>query len=633
MESGGLTDILQDAGLSPYQAEAYVRLLELGTASATELAEASDVPDARIYDVLRDLDEHGYVEVYEQDTFRARAVDPDVVVEDLTERAGRFEAAAEEIRERWQQPAMDSHAVSIVKRFDTVFDRAAALIGEAENEVQLAVTPAQFEQLRPALGRAFDRLTEIAAGDEGDGSSRSAISVPLSARDRIVGVLTLVHPEEGVLTEEDLALLRVIADQAGIAVENARLFTQTDQALARRVDELSLFQRIDQQLNKSLDLNRVLSLALDWAIALTDADGGSIGLLVEPEEDGAERVLRLLVYKGLEENGGPKSVSIDHPILAQILAEGNSVVTYDVTEEQSIDGTPATMQLAVPVKRDGIMTGLITLESQQVSALDEEDIAFVERLADRAAVAIKNARLYEDIHAANKAKSDFISVVTHELRLPLTSIRGYTDLISSGMTGPLTDQQEQFLLVIRRNLDRMGTLIRDLSDINRIESGRMKFECEKFDVREIVADVADSLREAIEAKQQTLTIEVDDEVPAVYADPTRISQVLTNLLSNANKYTPDEGVITLRVSRDDAFAQVSVIDTGIGISEENQAKLFTQFFRAEDKEVREQAGWGLGLSIVKKMVEAQGGEIGFESKLGQGSTFAFTVPLADVEAS
>lgn len=464
---------------------------------------------------------------------------------------------------------------------------------------------------------------------------RSIMCAPLRARNRTLGAVYVDNRLfSGVFQPDDLELLVAFTNQAAIAIENARLFTQTDQALARRVDELSLFQRIDQQLNKSLDLNRVLSLALDWAIALTDADGGSIGLLVErEEEDEGERVLRLLVYKGIEENGGPKSVSIDHPILAQILTEGNSVVTHDVTKEQSIDGTPATMQLAVPIKRDGIMTGLITLESQQISALDEEDIAFVERLADRAAVAIKNARLYEDIHAANKAKSDFISVVTHELRLPLTSIRGYTDLISSGMTGPLTDQQEQFLLVIRRNLDRMGTLIRDLSDINRIESGRMKFECENFDVREIVADVADSLREALEAKQQTLTIDVDDEVPAVYADPTRMSQVLTNLLSNANKYTPDEGAITLRVSRDSAFAQVSVTDTGIGISEENQAKLFTQFFRAEDKEVREQAGWGLGLSIVKKMVEAQGGEISFESKLGQGSTFAFTVPLADVEAS
>jgi signal transduction histidine kinase len=119
-----------------------------------------------------------------------------------------------------------------------------------------------------------------------------------------------------------------------------------------------------------------------------------------------------------------------------------------------------------------------------------------------------------------------------------------------------------------------------------------------------------------------------DDLPPVYADPTRLSQVLTNLLSNAHKYTPKGGEIVIQAWRNGRFATVSVKDNGIGISAENQAKLFTQFFRAEDVEVREQSGWGLGLSIVKKMVEAQGGEISFQSELGKGSTFAFTVPLA-----
>jgi sugar-specific transcriptional regulator TrmB len=156
MNTAELRAALEEAGLSQYQAEAYNTLLQLGAASATEIADACTVPTARIYDVLRDLEGKGYIETYEQDSLHARARDPNEVLADLRERATMLTEAAEEIEERWQEPAVDTHKVSIVKRFDTVFDRASALISEAENEVQLAVTPAQFEKLRPALRRAYD---------------------------------------------------------------------------------------------------------------------------------------------------------------------------------------------------------------------------------------------------------------------------------------------------------------------------------------------------------------------------------------------------------------------------------------------------------------------------------------------
>ncbi|MBP6802984.1 MAG: GAF domain-containing protein, partial [Chloroflexi bacterium] len=450
---------------------------------------------------------------------------------------------------------------------------------------------------------------------------RSIMCVPLRARARIIGAVYVDNRlYSGVFKEADLELLGTFANQAAIAIDNARLFTQTDHALARRVEELTVFQQIDQQLNKSLELNQVLSSALTWAIALTTADSGSIGLLVETE---TEPALRLLVNTSA---GGepPRTVLTDHPVLAQVLREERSVYLEQVSAAESLDGRAAAVQLAVPIKRDGLITGLITLESRTPQAINDEDIAFVERLADRAAVAIKNARLYEDIHAANKAKSDFISVVTHELRLPMTSIKGYTDLIMSGMTGELNEQQKQFLGVIKRNLDRMSVLIRDLSDINRIESGRMQFEVGAFDVRDVVMEVVESFQEQAGTKSQTLRVEVGEGDTAVSADSRRVSQVLTNLVSNANKYTPPNGDILIQVQPQAAFVQVSVRDTGIGISEENQAQLFNQFFRAEDAAVREQVGWGLGLSIVKKMVEAQGGEIWFQSTFGEGSTFAFT---------
>ena len=424
---------------------------------------------------------------------------------------------------------------------------------------------------------------------------RSIMCVPLRARARILGAVYVDNRlYSGVFKEADLELLGTFANQAAIAIDNARLFTQTDHALARRVEELTIFQRIDQQLNQSLELNQVLSSALTWAIRLTTADSGSIGLLEETEEG---QVLQLLVNTG-EGADQPRSIPADHSILKKVLADGQPVLWQQVSRAESIDGRAAAVQLAVPIKRDGLITGLITLESDKPQAITREDGEFVERLADRAAVAIKNARLYEAIHAANKAKSDFISVVTHELRLPMTSIKGYTDLMMSGMTGQLNEQQQQFMGVIKRNLERMSVLVRDLSDINRMESGRMQFEISQFDVRNVVQDVVESFQEQVAARSQTLDVEMGDGATAVTADPRRINQALTNLVSNANKYTSADGRIVIRVQPQDDFVQIAVSDNGIGISEENQSRLFTQFFRAEDEAVREQTGWGLGLSIV-----------------------------------
>ena len=156
MNTAELRAALEEAGLSQYQAETYNTLLQLGAASATEIADACAVPTARIYDVLRDLEAKGYIETYEQDSLHARARDPDEVLSDLRDRASLLTDAAEEIEDRWQEPAVDTHKVSIVKRFDTVVDRAAAMIRDAQNEVQLAVTPEQFTSLRPALQHAFD---------------------------------------------------------------------------------------------------------------------------------------------------------------------------------------------------------------------------------------------------------------------------------------------------------------------------------------------------------------------------------------------------------------------------------------------------------------------------------------------
>lgn len=501
------------------------------------------------------------------------------------------------------------------------------------DEMQVSHTVLE-KVIATGLGIVSDNAQKDARFSEQDSvvayQLRSIMCAPLRVRERTLGAVYVDNRLfSGAFSLDDLELLSAFTNQAAIAIQNARLFTQTDQALARRVDEITLFQRINRQLNESLELGRVLRLALDWAVSLTKADGGSIGLM-ERDEVSGEMVLRLLATAGEGAVREPKVISAGHPVIARVLHEKSAVVTRGVSVEQAIDGTPSRVQLAVPIQRDGKVAGLITLESQQAGALDDEMTAFAERLADQASVAINNAHLYERIQAANRAKSDFVSTVTHELRMPMTAIRGYADLLTGGMAGPMNEQQKQFLGVIRRNLDRMGDLIRDLGDINRIESGRMKFESQRFDIGRAIQDVAENFREAITVRRQLLVFEVEQSLPEIYADPTRISQILTNLLSNANKYSPDDGIITIRARSCDGFVVVSVADNGVGISVDDQKKLFSQFFRAESQAVRQQQGWGLGLSIVKKMVEAQGGDVEVKSALGEGSTFSFSIPVAMV---
>lgn len=226
----------------------------------------------------------------------------------------------------------------------------------------------------------------------------------------------------------------------------------------------------------------------------------------------------------------------------------------------------------------------------------------------------------------DRMKSDFVSIVSHELRTPLTSIKGYLDLVMMGASGPVTKQQTSFLSIARDNTERLNEMVADLLDISRIESGKVELDVQVVSIPQIVQEVADMLRGEFEARDLTLTLDVPPGLPEIFGDPGRIAQILINLLSNAYKYTPRGGA-TLRVRVRRNVLQIDVTDTGVGISPEDQEKLFTRFFRAEDTAVRQQPGTGLGLNITRSMVEMHGGEIWLESERGMGTTFSFTLPV------
>jgi signal transduction histidine kinase len=238
--------------------------------------------------------------------------------------------------------------------------------------------------------------------------------------------------------------------------------------------------------------------------------------------------------------------------------------------------------------------------------------------------------------AANKSKTEFVSTVSHELKIPMTSIKGYSDLMIAGATGPLNDNQSDFLKTIRSNVNRMATLVSDLADIARIESGNLRLEPGAVNVADALDDVINIARNQIEQKKQTLAVEIPADLPAIWCDRNRFSQILTNLVSNANKYTPEGGTVTVRAGRTlhaengrepAEVIKIMVQDDGLGMTPEDQEKIFSKFFRAADEKVREAPGTGLGLSITKNLVELQGGNIWFESAFRKGTTFYFTMPV------
>ena len=228
--------------------------------------------------------------------------------------------------------------------------------------------------------------------------------------------------------------------------------------------------------------------------------------------------------------------------------------------------------------------------------------------------------------------------MAHELKNPMTSIKGYTELLAGGKVGAVNDMQANFLHTIRSNVERMSTLVSDLNDNSKIEAGRLRLDFKAMDIPEVVDEVIRSTRRQIEDKKQVVEVNLPATLPPVWADRTRVGQVLTNLVSNAHKYTPEEGKVIvgaeLTTNQWDPEGAARVVhlwvrDTGIGISAEDQQKIFQKFFRSEDQKAREAPGTGLGLNITKSLVEMQGGRIWFESEFRKGTSFHFTVPVAE----
>ena len=470
-------------------------------------------------------------------------------------------------------------------------------------------------------------------GDEQTGFSTEALmAIPLQVKERVLGVIEMVNKKNGLpFSEEDKELLTAFAGQASVAVENARLYTLTDQELNSRVEELSIMQRIDRELNATLETGRAMRTTLEWAMRRSSADAGIIGMI---EEDGLQITSQegygdqLSIYE-------EKALPLELPALKKTIesAQAETFKLDPIKEGGLLPGTRT--QTVVPIRRESHVIGLILLESL---ANTKTDVDFLGRLSDHAAIAIANAQLYAEVEAANIAKSDFVSFVAHELKNPMTSIKGYTELMAAGAVGEINDNQRNFLQTIRSNVMRMNTLVTDLNDNAKIEVGRLRIEFRGIDVQDVVSTAVNSLDKQIGEKNQTINVEIPEEMPHIWADQTRIEQVLVNFISNSYKYTDNDGIIIVGAEATenqwDPEGSPNVVhfwikDNGIGMTEEDQKKIFTKFFRSDDRKAQEAPGTGLGLNITKSLIELQGGRTWFESKFREGTTFHFTVPIAE----
>jgi len=466
--------------------------------------------------------------------------------------------------------------------------------------------------------------------------TRAVLAVPLEVKGRVTGVIEIVNKKDGShFSDDDQNLLSAFAGQAAVAIDNARLYTLTDQELSARVEELSVMQRIDRELNASLEVNRAMRITLDWAMRQSQGEAGLIGFI---EEKG----LHVMADQGYQDEIADFKndvIPFNHAAVQTAIQTGLPQRRILASPDASLAFLKGTRsQLVIPIRRESKVIGLFLLESTTPDVFQQNVQAFLSRLSDHATIALSNGQLYAEVQQANIAKSEFVSFVAHELKNPMTSIKGYAELLSTGAVGPMTEMQSSFLGTIRSNIERMKSIVEDLNDNSKIEAGRLRLDFKAVSVAEVTENVIRSTRRQIDEKKQTIELRIPGDLPMIWADRTRVEQILINLVSNANKYTQEGGQIFVAAEKSTQpqdsqgkaeEVHIWVSDNGLGMTPEDQKKIFQKFFRSEDDQARKAQGTGLGLNITKSLVEMQGGHIWFESEFRKGTTFHINIPVSE----
>ncbi len=534
-----------------------------------------------------------------------------------------------------------------------------------------------------------DPLNTLREQDEAAGVV-TYLGLPIQSRDEVLGVLTFNTSTPRQYTSEEMAYLMSFAAQAAIAIENARLHGAT----VRRGEELAALLRATRSVMSGLDLRETLDRILKEASHIVGTPHVKV-LLVDREA----QVLRLAALAGRPAallKGFQLPLGVGHSGI--VAATGKPLYVRDCPNDPRNLYTDQDRELGLitylglPILIRGEILGVLTFNTEEQRQYSPEQIAYLTSFADMAAVAIENARLYQEIsqqaitleqrvqertraleavnrelQAASRHKSAFLANMSHELRTPLNSIIGFAEVLQDQAAGPVTEKQVRFLGHIHQSGKHLLDLINDILDLSKVEAGKLTLKPRALSVAITLGDVLVLTRALAAKKSQRLLIDIEANLPSLQADPVRFKQICFNLMSNAIKFTPTGGSITLTarqvdpetVSRgrgetenrgtaasvapvrrltdspihgDRKVLEITVRDTGIGIRTEDLPRLFQDFVQLESVETKRHEGTGLGLALTKRLVDLHGGRIWVESEgEGQGSTFTVILPFAGLK--
>ena len=466
------------------------------------------------------------------------------------------------------------------------------------------------------------------------GGARTALQVPLSKEDAVLGVITIYRQEVQPFTDKQIALVQNFAAQAVIAIENTRLLNELRESLQQQTATADVLKVISRS---TFDLRTVLQTLVESAARLCDADKAAItreknGAFYRAEAYGFSREFMDYVKDiPIEAERGSAS--------GRALLEGRVVHIADVKVDPEYTLVEAQRLgdfrtiIGVPMLREGAPVGVLTLTRSEVRPFTDRQIELISTFADQAAIAIENVRLFDEIQdksrqleIASQHKSQFLANMSHELRTPLNAILGYTELMADGIYGQLPEKTMGVLKRLESNGRHLLGLINDVLDLSKIEAGQLVLDLSDYSLEDIVQTVRSTLEPLAADKKLAFKVNIAPKMPPGHGDGRRLTQVLINLVGNAIKFT-DAGEVVIKAAATDGSFHLSVHDTGPGISAADQAKLFQEFQQADNAITHKKGGTGLGLAISKRIVEMHGGKIWVESQPGKGSTFSFTVPV------
>jgi signal transduction histidine kinase len=565
------------------------------------------------------------------------------------------------------QPVFDSIAESAVRLCSGQFSFVVRFDGRVmDSASSFGLTDAGLNALRsmmpmPAaedtatgrslLRRAIVEIPDVNADDAYGAPAhelartvtyRSIVAVPLLHEGNPIGAIAVARANAGSFPAQQIALLQAFADQAVIAIRNVRLFDE----VRARTEELS--ESLQQQTataevlklitRSTFNLQTVLDTLIESAASLCEADLGYIGRPKGDDFFRAEASFGLSpAHKDLVDltpwKAGRESA------IGRVLLERAPIHIVDVATDpeyrmvaiQKAGGYHSVF--GVPLQREGTLIGVLILARRDVRPFTDKQIELVQTFADQAVIAIDNVRLFDEIQdksrqleEASQHKSQFLANMSHELRTPLNAILGYTELMADGAYGEPSEKMLGILKRLEANGKHLLGLINDVLDLSKIEAGQLVLELSDYCIQDIAQTVRSTLEPLAADKKLGFKVEVAPQLPPGHGDGRRLTQALINLVGNAIKFT-DAGEVAIKAEAKNGSFHVSVRDTGPGISSADQARLFQEFQQADNAITKKKGGTGLGLAISKRIIEMHGGRIWVESQPGQGSIFAFTLPV------